>query len=151
MLDCGICGRDWIVETGADVVEVCELQYSKVPLVSHSHVYQLEVLTVSMCGSSPSFSKVHSDCYLLSAVHRISRRLPGGALPGHVQPGALGAGGAGGLSGAVRGGPGGHHHRQRADGDHQAVSRQAAGMQCSSTGMPAHHPDLDGPLSLCEC
>jgi ATP phosphoribosyltransferase len=30
VLDCGICGRDWIVETGADVVEVCELQYSKV-------------------------------------------------------------------------------------------------------------------------
>lgn len=29
ILDCGICGRDWIVETGADVVEVCELRYSK--------------------------------------------------------------------------------------------------------------------------
>ncbi len=30
ILDCGLTGRDWIVETGADVVEVCELVYGKV-------------------------------------------------------------------------------------------------------------------------
>ncbi|EFN58990.1 hypothetical protein CHLNCDRAFT_33744 [Chlorella variabilis] len=29
VLDAGICGYDWIVENGADVVEVCELPYSK--------------------------------------------------------------------------------------------------------------------------
>lgn len=29
VLDAGICGRDWIVENDADVVEVCELPYSK--------------------------------------------------------------------------------------------------------------------------
>lgn len=29
VLDAGICGHDWVVENGADVVEVCELQYSK--------------------------------------------------------------------------------------------------------------------------
>ncbi|CAD7694997.1 unnamed protein product [Ostreobium quekettii] len=29
VLDAGICGHDWIVENGSDVVEVCELQYSK--------------------------------------------------------------------------------------------------------------------------
>jgi ATP phosphoribosyltransferase len=29
MLDAGITGHDWIVETGADVVEVCELMYAK--------------------------------------------------------------------------------------------------------------------------
>jgi len=29
VLDAGICGHDWVVETGSDVVEVCELQYSK--------------------------------------------------------------------------------------------------------------------------
>lgn len=26
VLDAGICGYDWVVENGADVVEVCELQ-----------------------------------------------------------------------------------------------------------------------------
>lgn len=61
------------------------------------------------------------------------RRLHAGALPGHVQPGAVGAGGAGRLSGAVRGGPGGHHHRQRAHGDHQAVSLHQAGHSRSYT------------------
>lgn len=29
VLDAGICGHDWIVENDADVVEVCELPYSK--------------------------------------------------------------------------------------------------------------------------
>ena len=29
VLDAGICGKDWIVENGSDVVEVCELKYSK--------------------------------------------------------------------------------------------------------------------------
>lgn len=29
VLDAGICGHDWVVENGADVVEVCELHYSK--------------------------------------------------------------------------------------------------------------------------
>ena len=29
VLDAGICGRDWIVENGSDVVEVVELKYSK--------------------------------------------------------------------------------------------------------------------------
>ncbi|KIZ04569.1 ATP phosphoribosyltransferase [Monoraphidium neglectum] len=29
VLDAGICGYDWVVENGADVVEVCELPYSK--------------------------------------------------------------------------------------------------------------------------
>lgn len=29
MLDAGITGHDWIVETGADVIEVCELMYAK--------------------------------------------------------------------------------------------------------------------------
>ncbi|PSC69814.1 ATP phosphoribosyltransferase [Micractinium conductrix] len=29
VLDCGICRHDWVVENGADVVEVCELCYSK--------------------------------------------------------------------------------------------------------------------------
>ncbi|KAI8469264.1 MAG: hypothetical protein J3K34DRAFT_454221 [Monoraphidium minutum] len=29
VLDAGICGHDWVVENGADVVEVCELPYSK--------------------------------------------------------------------------------------------------------------------------
>jgi ATP phosphoribosyltransferase len=28
-LDCGICGKDWILENGSDVVEICELMYSK--------------------------------------------------------------------------------------------------------------------------
>src|SRR6202167_1258225 len=28
-LDCGITGRDWVVETGADIVEVAELPYAK--------------------------------------------------------------------------------------------------------------------------
>jgi len=28
-LDCGICGKDWIIENGSDVVEICELMYSK--------------------------------------------------------------------------------------------------------------------------
>ena len=27
--DCGLCGYDWVVENGSDVVEVCELPYSK--------------------------------------------------------------------------------------------------------------------------
>lgn len=27
--DCGLCGRDWIIENGSDVVEVCELGYSR--------------------------------------------------------------------------------------------------------------------------
>ena len=30
ILDCGLTGKDWIVETGADVAEVCELVYGKV-------------------------------------------------------------------------------------------------------------------------
>ena len=30
ILDCGLTGKDWIVETGADVVEVSELVYGKV-------------------------------------------------------------------------------------------------------------------------
>lgn len=30
ILDCGLTGKDWILETGSDVVEVCELVYSKV-------------------------------------------------------------------------------------------------------------------------
>src|SRR5207244_869378 len=29
VLDAGICGRDWVLENDADVVEVCELKYSK--------------------------------------------------------------------------------------------------------------------------
>ncbi|CAG9463158.1 unnamed protein product [Pedinophyceae sp. YPF-701] len=29
VLDCGICGHDWVVESNSDVVEVCELKYSK--------------------------------------------------------------------------------------------------------------------------
>ncbi|GMH44417.1 hypothetical protein BSKO_12369 [Bryopsis sp. KO-2023] len=29
VLDAGICGKDWIIENNADVVEVCELRYSK--------------------------------------------------------------------------------------------------------------------------
>jgi ATP phosphoribosyltransferase len=29
ILDCGLTGRDWIVETGADVVEIAELVYGK--------------------------------------------------------------------------------------------------------------------------
>lgn len=29
LLDAGICGLDWIKENNADVVEVCELHYSK--------------------------------------------------------------------------------------------------------------------------
>lgn len=29
VLDAGICGRDWVLENNADVVEVCELRYSK--------------------------------------------------------------------------------------------------------------------------
>ncbi|MHC4504966.1 MAG: ATP phosphoribosyltransferase, partial [Planctomycetota bacterium] len=28
-LDAGICGRDWVIENGSDVVEVAELAYSK--------------------------------------------------------------------------------------------------------------------------
>ena len=28
-LDCGICGHDWIVENQSDVVEICEMLYSK--------------------------------------------------------------------------------------------------------------------------
>ena len=28
-LDCGICGHDWIVENQSDVVEICEMMYSK--------------------------------------------------------------------------------------------------------------------------
>lgn len=27
--DCGICGHDWVVENASDVVEVCELSYSR--------------------------------------------------------------------------------------------------------------------------
>ena len=27
--DCGLCGYDWVVENGSDVVEVCELAYSR--------------------------------------------------------------------------------------------------------------------------
>lgn len=27
--DCGLCGYDWVVENGSDVVEVCELVYSR--------------------------------------------------------------------------------------------------------------------------
>jgi ATP phosphoribosyltransferase len=27
--DCGLCGRDWILENGSDVVEVCDLIYSR--------------------------------------------------------------------------------------------------------------------------
>ena len=27
--DCGLCGYDWVVESGSDVVEVCDLPYSK--------------------------------------------------------------------------------------------------------------------------
>jgi len=30
ILDCGLTGKDWIVESGADVAEVCELVYGKV-------------------------------------------------------------------------------------------------------------------------
>ncbi|KAB2842860.1 ATP phosphoribosyltransferase, partial [bacterium] len=29
VLDAGMCGRDWVLENDADVVEVCELKYSK--------------------------------------------------------------------------------------------------------------------------
>src|SRR5688500_18826506 len=29
LFDVGITGRDWITETGADVVSICELEYSK--------------------------------------------------------------------------------------------------------------------------
>lgn len=29
VLDAGICGRDWVLENNADVVEICELRYSK--------------------------------------------------------------------------------------------------------------------------
>jgi ATP phosphoribosyltransferase len=29
VLDAGMCGRDWVLENNADVVEVCELKYSK--------------------------------------------------------------------------------------------------------------------------
>lgn len=29
VLDAGICGHDWVMENGADVVEVAELTYSK--------------------------------------------------------------------------------------------------------------------------
>ena len=29
VVDCGITGRDWVLETGADVVEVAELRYSR--------------------------------------------------------------------------------------------------------------------------
>ena len=28
-LDCGLTGQDWILETAADVEEICELEYSK--------------------------------------------------------------------------------------------------------------------------
>ncbi len=28
-MDCGICGKDWILENNSDVVEICELMYSK--------------------------------------------------------------------------------------------------------------------------
>ena len=28
-MDCGLCGKDWIVENNSDVVDVCELMYSK--------------------------------------------------------------------------------------------------------------------------
>jgi ATP phosphoribosyltransferase len=27
--DCGLCGHDWVIENGSDVVEVCELGYSR--------------------------------------------------------------------------------------------------------------------------
>jgi ATP phosphoribosyltransferase len=29
VLDAGLCGRDWVLENDADVVEICELKYSK--------------------------------------------------------------------------------------------------------------------------
>ncbi|MEW6104095.1 MAG: ATP phosphoribosyltransferase [bacterium] len=29
ILDVGLCGRDWVIESGLDVVEICELSYSK--------------------------------------------------------------------------------------------------------------------------
>jgi len=28
-MDCGLCGKDWILENNSDVVDVCELMYSK--------------------------------------------------------------------------------------------------------------------------
>jgi ATP phosphoribosyltransferase len=28
-MDCGLCGKDWIIENNSDVVDVCELMYSK--------------------------------------------------------------------------------------------------------------------------
>ena len=61
------------------------------------------------------------------------------------RPTRRGAGCAGGLSGAVRGGPGGHHHRQRADGDHQAVSLHQAERSRCYTPSAAHCG------SLCVC
>jgi ATP phosphoribosyltransferase len=27
--DCGLCGHDWVIENGSDVIEVCELGYSR--------------------------------------------------------------------------------------------------------------------------
>ena len=27
--DCGLCGYDWVVENGSDVVEVCDLIYNR--------------------------------------------------------------------------------------------------------------------------
>jgi ATP phosphoribosyltransferase len=27
--DCGLCGHDWVVENGSDVIEICELGYSR--------------------------------------------------------------------------------------------------------------------------
>lgn len=32
VLDCGLTGRDWVLEQGSDVVEVCELRYAKAGL-----------------------------------------------------------------------------------------------------------------------
>ena len=94
MLDCGICGRDWIMETGADVIEVCELQYSKVTLPPRTYL----AVALPVCHTiQPMTLNVHCACPLCcrASVCGVGSRqqLHGNVLPGHVHPGAVGAGG----------------------------------------------------------
>ena len=36
--DCGLTGHDWVRENGSDVVEVCDLVYSRASKIGRAHV-----------------------------------------------------------------------------------------------------------------
>ena len=79
-LDAGIAGHDWVLETGADVVEICELMFSK---VSRRPVRW--VLCVPEDSPVQSVNDLQGKQIATEAVHLTQRFLEQHGVSAHVE------------------------------------------------------------------